>query len=207
MNNKKDKTIALKVAARIRTLRKNRELSQQKLGELSGLEYKHIQLLESSKPPNARIDSIYNIAKGLGISLFEFFSDEMFKDKPNETKKRTSFKIKSSTNTKILFENTYWYSQFYTPPVIRGHVVIYIKREVQNYFDLYPEETYALIEIQKKVYEFLLVEFKPDGLNMGIDIGTYAGQEFNTVMFHIIPRYKGDCRNPLLTGIKRVLGI
>lgn len=204
----KDKSIALKIGARIRALRKNRELTQEKLGELSGLEYKHIQLLESSNPPNARIDSIYNIAKGLGISLYEFFSDEMFKSKCNEiSKKNPLLKVKSTNNRKILFEDEYWYAQYYHPAVTRGHVVIYSKREVQNYFELYPEENYALIEIKKRVYNFLLIEFKPDGFNLGTDIGICAGQDVNVVTVHIIPRYKGDSRNPSLTGIKKILGI
>lgn len=206
MRKVKDKTIALKVAVRIKTLRMNRGLSQEKLGELSGLEYKHIQLLESRKAPHARIDTIYNIAQGLGISLSEFFSDEMFKEKPKQNAKKNSFlKVKSANNRKILFENAYWYAEYHNPPYSRGHVVIYAKREVQNYFELYPEENYALIEMERKVHSFLLVEFKPDGFNVGTNIGFCAGQEYKVASMHIVPRYEGDSRNPLLTGMRRVV--
>ncbi|MCX7998397.1 MAG: HIT domain-containing protein [Leptospiraceae bacterium] len=198
--------IALKVGIRIKTLRLNRGLTQEKLGELSGLEYKHIQLLESRKAPNARIDTIYSIARGLGTSLAEFFSDELFQEKPKESIKKNNFlKAKSKSERKVIFENAYWYAEYHNPPLSRGHTVIYAKRDVQNYFELYPEENYALIEMERKVYNFLLIEFKPDGFNVGTNIGFCAGQECNTVAMHIIPRYKGDSRNPLLTGMRRVV--
>src|SRR5204863_400444 len=39
-------------------------------------------------------------------------------------------------------------------------------------------------------------DFKPDGYNIGINIGEAAGQSVWHVHVHVIPRYVGDVENP-----------
>ena len=39
-------------------------------------------------------------------------------------------------------------------------------------------------------------KFNPDGYNVGINVGHWAGQSIHHVHIHIIPRYKGDMENP-----------
>jgi len=63
--------IRVKLARRIKKLRKNRGLTQEKLSELSGIDYKHIQLLESNKAPAAKLDTIEKLAKSFGLSPAE----------------------------------------------------------------------------------------------------------------------------------------
>lgn len=65
--------IAQKVRGRIRELRKEKGLTQEELARLSGVDYKHIQLLESKNPPAARIDTLEKICNGFDLSLSEFF--------------------------------------------------------------------------------------------------------------------------------------
>jgi len=60
--------IRLKLARKIRELRQRKELTQEQLSELSGVDYKHIQLLESKKAPAAKIDTIEKIAKAFDIT-------------------------------------------------------------------------------------------------------------------------------------------
>jgi diadenosine tetraphosphate (Ap4A) HIT family hydrolase len=38
--------------------------------------------------------------------------------------------------------------------------------------------------------------YKPDGFNVGINVGEAAGQSIFHVHIHLIPRYKGDVENP-----------
>lgn len=64
-----DTVIQKKLAARIRELRKKNGLTQEKLAELSKVDYKHIQLLESKNPPAAKIDTIEKIAKAFKITV------------------------------------------------------------------------------------------------------------------------------------------
>lgn len=61
--------VSKKLAKRIRELREKRGLTQEKLSELSGIDYKHIQLLESKNPPAAKLDTIDKLAKAFNISL------------------------------------------------------------------------------------------------------------------------------------------
>jgi transcriptional regulator with XRE-family HTH domain len=58
-----------KFAKRLRELREKEGLTQEKLAELSGIDYKHIQLLESSTPPAAKLDTIEKLAKAFKINL------------------------------------------------------------------------------------------------------------------------------------------
>ena len=39
-------------------------------------------------------------------------------------------------------------------------------------------------------------KFNPDGYNVGINIGRWAGQSIPHLHIHVIPRYKGDVENP-----------
>jgi len=63
--------IRLRLAKRIRELRKKKGLTQEQLSELSEIDYKHIQLLESNKAPDAKLDTIEKLAKAFGISPSE----------------------------------------------------------------------------------------------------------------------------------------
>jgi len=60
--------IRLKLAKRLRELRKRKGLTQEQLSELSGIDYKHIQLLESNKASAAKLDTIEKLAKAFDMS-------------------------------------------------------------------------------------------------------------------------------------------
>jgi len=66
-----DKSIALKLAVRIRNLRREYNYTQQKLSEMANIDYKHIQLLESKKPPYAKLDTLEKLAKAFNITCSE----------------------------------------------------------------------------------------------------------------------------------------
>ncbi|MBI5149629.1 MAG: helix-turn-helix transcriptional regulator [Candidatus Omnitrophica bacterium] len=63
-----DTAIKLKLAKRLRQLRQKYGYTQEKLAELSGVDYKHIQLLESSNPSTAKLDTIEKLAKAFKIT-------------------------------------------------------------------------------------------------------------------------------------------
>lgn len=57
--------IRLKLAKRIKQLRKNLGLTQEKLSEVSGIDYKYIQRIEGKNPPNIKLETIERLAKTL----------------------------------------------------------------------------------------------------------------------------------------------
>ena len=61
-------TIRLKFAKRLRQLRKRCGLTQQDLAELSDLDYKHIQRLESRFPTDVKLQTIEKLARAFKIS-------------------------------------------------------------------------------------------------------------------------------------------
>lgn len=63
--------IRRKLGVRIKHLRKDYAYTQEKLAELSGIDYKHIQLLESKKPSGATIDTIEKLANAFKIKPAE----------------------------------------------------------------------------------------------------------------------------------------
>ena len=60
--------IKLRLAKKLKKLRKERKFTQEQLAELSGVDYKHIQLLEGKNPSAVKIDTIEKLAKAFKIS-------------------------------------------------------------------------------------------------------------------------------------------
>lgn len=81
-------------------------------------------------------------------------------------------------------------------PVSPGHALIIPKRHVASYFDLSVQEREAMTQMMLDVKLKLDDRFHPDGYNIGINIGEYAGQSIFHCHMHLIPRYKGDVANP-----------
>jgi len=61
--------VAKKLGRRVREMRNKRGITQQKLAELSTVDYKYIQKIEGKKPPASKIDTIARIAKALRIKV------------------------------------------------------------------------------------------------------------------------------------------
>jgi len=104
----------------------------------------------------------------------------------------------------VSLQNELAYSARDSYAVSPGHSVVIPRRHVADFFDLTPEEIaacMALIQAEKKLID---AEFKPDGYNIGVNVGQAAGQSIYHVHIHIIPRYKGDVENPQ-GGVRHVL--
>jgi diadenosine tetraphosphate (Ap4A) HIT family hydrolase len=96
------------------------------------------------------------------------------------------------------------YSARDTYAVSPGHTVVIPRRHVASFFDLTPDEVVACMALINEERKVLDEEFKPDGYNIGVNIGPAAGQSVFHVHIHIIPRYKGDVENPQ-GGVRHVI--
>ncbi|HYE82309.1 MAG TPA: HIT family protein [Clostridia bacterium] len=81
-------------------------------------------------------------------------------------------------------------------PVGKGHVLIIPKRHFAAFFDATSEEVSAFYDLVSLIKKLLDEELKPDGYNIGINIGEAAGQTIFHLHIHVIPRYSGDVENP-----------
>lgn len=96
----------------------------------------------------------------------------------------------------LVLESRYFNAIYDIYPVSKGHLLIISKRHCENFFDLTEAEQHdAIIQINlvKKIID---EKFHPDAYNIGVNIGSAAGQTIPHVHIHIIPRYLGDMSNP-----------
>ena len=90
-------------------------------------------------------------------------------------------------------------------PVTEHHTLIISNRHIDNYFDLNKEEIIEMDEIikqQKK--ELQILDKTISGFNIGTNIGKDAGQSIMHCHIHLIPRRKGDVKDPK-GGIRGVI--
>lgn len=101
-----------------------------------------------------------------------------------------------SHDSEIICENASCLAFYDGYPVSPGHALIIPKRHVASYFDLTVGErkdmNEALLCVKSKIDE----RYHPDGYNIGVNVGEYAGQSVFHCHMHLIPRYKGDVPNP-----------
>ena len=89
-------------------------------------------------------------------------------------------------------------------PISPGHSLIIPFRHCPDFFDLTPDEMAACTELLVAERKVLDAERKPDGYNVGVNVGRAGGQSVMHVHVHLIPRYAGDHPNPQ-GGIRHVL--
>lgn len=96
----------------------------------------------------------------------------------------------------IIIENELALAFYDKFPVNEGHILIVPKRHVEDYFGLNEDEVVAINELLHQCKQILDEEYSPDGYNIGMNCGEYAGQTIFHCHVHLIPRYKGDVAEP-----------
>ncbi|MEM3342575.1 MAG: HIT family protein [Thermoplasmata archaeon] len=99
-------------------------------------------------------------------------------------------------------QNECFYAAYDLYPVNRGHTLIIPHRHFPSFFEISPEEWHVLHGFICTVKSHIDKEFKPDGYNIGINAGLYAGQTIFHLHIHLIPRYKGDIEGNPRGGIR-----
>ena len=103
---------------------------------------------------------------------------------------RTNCKVISSTKYFFIIRDTAY-------PVTKHHTLIISNRHVDDFFDLTKDEMSDLDEIlkeQKK--ELKKLDKEISAFNIGVNIGKDAGQSIMHCHIHLIPRRKGDVKDP-----------
>lgn len=97
---------------------------------------------------------------------------------------------------KKIYQGKYFFITEDKYPVSKGHLLIISKIKKSNFFDLTNEERNELNECIIRAKEIIESKFNPDGYNIGMNCGEAAGQTVMHFHCHVIPRYRGDMKNP-----------
>ncbi len=98
--------------------------------------------------------------------------------------------------SRIILSNSHAVAIYDAFPVSQGHSLLIPKRHIASFFEATSEEQIALIKLLKEMQQVVQNEHKPDGFNIGINIGEAAGQTIMHLHIHLIPRYVGDIPDP-----------
>lgn len=104
----------------------------------------------------------------------------------------------------IVLENNGAIAFFDKYPVQKGHLLVIPKKHVETYFDASEEQLLAIHQLIKEGKRLIDEQYNPDGYNIGVNIGHYGGQTIHHLHFHLIPRYKGDVKDPR-GGIRKAI--
>ena len=99
-------------------------------------------------------------------------------------------------NPTMVIKNELAFAHYDSYPVNPGHCLIIPHRHVAEYFQATAEEKAAIWALVDQLKIILDKAYKPDGYNIGVNVGETAGQSVRHIHIHMIPRYKGDMEDP-----------
>ena len=109
-----------------------------------------------------------------------------------------------TANEKLVAENALAQAVYDTYPVSPGHTLIVPRRHAVTIWDLTDEEYAACFELVREAKKILEPRHNPDGFNVGVNCGVFAGQSVMHAHIHLIPRYRGDVADPR-GGVRNII--
>jgi diadenosine tetraphosphate (Ap4A) HIT family hydrolase len=106
--------------------------------------------------------------------------------------------------TAALLETELAYACYDNHPLCEGHVIVVPKRHVADFFEMTEDEQAHVLRLLNDARDLAQSKSRPDGYNVGINIGKAAGQSRMHVHVHLIPRFAGDVADPA-GGVRCVL--
>ncbi len=139
-------------------------------------------------------------------------SQKLNRDDTDFRKLEDEFKIRDKDcifcklpKSRIIDEDDFMFVLKDNYPVTKHHTLFIPKRHVEDYFGLYQPELNSLNSLIAKHKEKIIKKDKTvTGFNIGTNNGEDAGQTIFHCHVHLIPRRKGDIKNPR-GGIRGVI--
>ena len=88
----------------------------------------------------------------------------------------------------VLLQDELAYARYDNNSLAPGHVLVIPRRHVANFFDMTAEEKAAILALLDRAQALIAEEHRPDGYNIGVNVGTAGGQSRMHVHVHLIPR-------------------
>lgn len=91
-------------------------------------------------------------------------------------------------------------------PYSSGHTMVAPRRHMARLGDLRAEEREEMFALAQRMESIYGEVYKPDGMNMGMNLGRAAGAGFaDHIHLHLVPRWIGDANFMTTTGETRVI--
>ncbi|HEX4231470.1 MAG TPA: HIT domain-containing protein [Bryobacteraceae bacterium] len=91
-------------------------------------------------------------------------------------------------------------------PYTSGHVMIAPYEHVARLAAAAEETTQEMMYLLRRAEQYLEEAYRPDGLNMGMNLGEAAGAGIEQhIHMHVLPRWKGDANFMTTIGDTRVV--
>jgi len=104
-----------------------------------------------------------------------------------------AFCVIDSDKSSVLFESEHFYLTQDKFPVTPGHLLIIPKRHITSPSDLSETEWHDLRVVIEEAYSILRTgDNQITGFNIGINVGSDAGQTIPHLHIHVIPRRPND---------------
>ena len=106
----------------------------------------------------------------------------------------------------ILYRGKTSYMVLNVYPYNNGHLMVVPYKHTPSIEDLDAETLSELMTLAKKAVQMLRRLMKPEGFNIGVNIGKASGAGFDEhVHVHIVPRWAGDSNFMTVTGNTRII--
>jgi len=91
-------------------------------------------------------------------------------------------------------------------PYNNGHVMVVPYRHMDTFESLTPEETVDMMSLVNLSIRALRITGKPEGFNIGVNIGKIAGAGvLDHIHIHVVPRWGGDTNfMPVLADVRLI---
>lgn len=107
----------------------------------------------------------------------------------------------------VIAKNDHAMVMMNTYPYNPGHLMVAPIRHIGDFKKLTSDEYIAIGELIKKSIEVLEKTMKPEGFNIGINLGLVAGAGVKDhIHVHVVPRWCGDTNFMPVTADVKVLG-
>jgi ATP adenylyltransferase len=108
--------------------------------------------------------------------------------------------------TLVVFRGQHCFVILNRYPYTSGHLMIVPYGHVARLNETSPEASREMMELARRAEEVLERAYRPDGLNMGLNIGTAAGAGIaQHVHLHMLPRWSGDANFMTTVGHVRII--
>lgn len=91
-------------------------------------------------------------------------------------------------------------------PYNNGHLMVVPFKHINSLADLTDKESAEFFALVQKTVKVLQIAYNPDGINLGMNLGSAAGAGIaDHIHMHIVPRWNGDVNFMTSAGGTRVI--